>query len=381
MRIFSMSGLFWGLLFRPKIQLPVQFPSHVPVSPDIKELAIIDRVQGNTSSYAVADLQNAIRDVSVPRYKVVNVSASQQIYNDQNIRDKKSLQRDLTKSLCDTLFVQGIVSLERLEFFHDFSEYTTTETEIETETVREKGEEYEREIEREVTVYNVDLDIYVDAVWHMQDCEGKTIDQFEQNLHEQYSESANSYSDAKNRIGDEEILLMGLASSIGSDYMPRISTYDATVSRHLYRWGSKNIRKGNKYMKQGQYPEAKERYLEAKKSKNRNKKAKALLNLAVAEEFLGDYDQAVKYAQKAHRIKDSDFTEYYLKRARRQRRRNNKLQPRTEDKFETKPKEVLEREIESTPKEELEPKPKEVLEGEKESTPKEGLESKPKGGL
>ena len=145
------------------------------------------------------------------------------------------------------------------------------------------------------------------------------------NLHEQYSERANSYSDAKNRIGDLQIHLHQLASSIGTDYMPRISTYDTTVSRHLYRWGSKNIRKGNKYLKRGQYPEAKERYLEAKNTRSRRKKAKALLNLGVSEEFLGNYDAAVRYATKAHRIKDSDFTEYYVSRVRRQRRRANNL--------------------------------------------------------
>ena len=78
-------------------------------------------------------------------------------------------------------------------------------------------------------------------------------------------------------------------------------------------------------MKRGQYPEAKERYLEAKKTRRRNKKAKALLNLGVAAEFLGDFDAAVKHAKKAHRIKDSDFTEYYLDRARKQRRRSNNL--------------------------------------------------------
>ena len=72
-----MAGLFWGLLFRPEIQLPVQFPSQIQVSADIKDVAIIDRVQSNSSKSAVLNLQNAIRGVSLPRYKVVNISSSQ----------------------------------------------------------------------------------------------------------------------------------------------------------------------------------------------------------------------------------------------------------------------------------------------------------------
>ena len=134
------------------------------------------------------------------------------------------------------------------------------------EIVRKKVRNMREKIEREVDVHVVDLDIYVHSVWHLQDCSdgGNTIDQFEQNLHRQYSERANSYSDAKNRIGDLQIHLHQLASSIGTDYMPRISTYDTTVSRHLYRWGSQYMRKGNTYLKRGQYPEAKERYLEAR---------------------------------------------------------------------------------------------------------------------
>lgn len=320
-----MAGLFWGLLFRPQVQLPVQFPSQVDVPSDIQDLALIDRVQNSASKSALLDLQNAIRGVSIPRYKVVNVSSSQQVYNSQKIMNEKSFEKDLAGAFCKKLSVDGLVSLEKVDFRHEFSEYITTETETTTEIVREKGEEYEREIEREVDVHVVDLDIYVHSVWHLQDCGGNTIDQFEQNLHEQYSERANSYSDAKNRIGDLQIHLHQLASSIGTDYMPRISTYDTTVSRHLYRWGSKNIRKGNTYLKRGQYPEAKERYLEAKNTRSRRKKAKALLNLGVSEEFLGNFDAAVRYATKAHRIKDSDFTEYYVSRVRRQRRRANNL--------------------------------------------------------
>ena len=65
--------------------------------------------------------------------------------------------------------------------------------------------------------------------------------------------------------------------------------------------------------------------IEAKNTRNRRKKAKALLNLGVSEEFLGNFDAAVRYATKAHRIKDSDFTEYYVSRVRRQRRRANNL--------------------------------------------------------
>ena len=70
--------------------------------------------------------------------------------------------------------------MEKVDFRHEFSEYITTETETTTEIVREKGEEYEREIEREVDVHVVDLDIYVHSVWHLQDCDGNTVDQFEQ---------------------------------------------------------------------------------------------------------------------------------------------------------------------------------------------------------
>ena len=131
-------------------------------------------------------------------------------------------------------------------------------------------------------------------------------------------------------LGDPKDLDIELADELGDSYFRRIAPNEEMVYRKPYagplRPKGKRFRKAVSYMKEGKWYKARKVYVNNLDGFSGRLEGKAYYNLAIIHENLGDFEQMVKYAQKADGILQTWKSEGYLQIAKNRRKAEKKLQ-------------------------------------------------------
>ena len=144
-----------------------------------------------------------------------------------------------------------------------------------------------------------------------------------------WSGEGDTPGDAKSNVGDTDKLALELADELGNAYFRRVSPSETYEHRTLYRgpFGKKGkrFRKAVDLTKEHRYVKAKDVYQNNMDGFSNKVQGKALYNMAILHEALGEYDRMVKKAERADGILQSRKSERYLDYAKERRQDERKL--------------------------------------------------------
>ncbi len=120
-----------------------------------------------------------------------------------------------------------------------------------------------------------------------------------------------NYFDFKN-IPTRYDALEAAAIETGLDFGYRITPYWAETSRVYFRSGSKNIRRGYKLVKEGNWKKAAYFWREELRNNDPKERAKACFNLAVAGEMEGLLEPAISWAEKSYNYFPDTLNKTYI---------------------------------------------------------------------
>jgi tetratricopeptide (TPR) repeat protein len=130
-------------------------------------------------------------------------------------------------------------------------------------------------------------------------------------------------------LGDHKDLSLEIAGALGTEYFRRVSPSETWEYRRLYRGpfgkNGKRFRKAVDLTKEYRYYKAKEVYQNNMDGFSNKVQGKALYNMAILHEALGEYDRMVKKAQRADGILQSRKSAQYLEYAKERRNDERKL--------------------------------------------------------
>ncbi|MBM75618.1 MAG: hypothetical protein CMK59_09470 [Proteobacteria bacterium] len=317
-------------LFRPDLVFTIMLPAEISTNKDIQNIALVDRVGNEASKEAISLLYRDLTLITQPRFQVRAPVNAQRSYNALKVSDRVMLEKKQLSRICSDIDVDAVVFLESLTVMKDEFQSSRTESRTSYETVTRNGKEESREVTRDVEIIVLSMEAEASSSWVFQDCTGAILDDYSFIVSDSWTEEGETLAEVAEILGNKEELLDVLASSSGPSYLSRISPYEQEVKRDLYRWGGKDLREGNKALKNDQVEKAKKHYRKAiqtaNKEKNLKNKGKALLNMAILQEKAGNIPQAAKDAARAHRNHQGSLTEEYLQEIRTQRRNHKQVQ-------------------------------------------------------
>lgn len=299
---------------RPSIQLKITHPADVTIDPSVTKIAVVDRVANDFTKGAVQGFLEQSQEVDLVRFQVVS---AQQIYNDLAVPVNGPIPNEAMNTLCQKAGVKGALVLHRFRNNDDLDVDRRTET----RTVDGK----QQTIDVYTATYRADLQ----ADWRFRGCNGQTYDAFMSQNGATWSGEGDTPGDAKSNVGDTDKLALELADELGNAYFRRVSPSETYEYRKLYRgpFGKKGkrFRKAVDLTKEHRYVKARDVYQKNMDGFSNKVQGKALYNMAILHEAMGEYDRMVKKAERADGVLQSRKSERYLDYAKERRQDERKL--------------------------------------------------------
>jgi hypothetical protein len=314
------------LACRPSISFDVTRPAQIDVSHAIQKIAVIDRVGSQRSKGVVDSFSRSVLDARVARYTIIDAGHAQQIYHSLGTTAGQPISRRLLPSFCTNSEVTGLVALEDLDVTGEWDISSRTDTETYTETVTVEGESQQRDVEREIEIFTASYSAFVQSQWRFYDCTGRLVDGHKLSISDSWSEEGDSVGDAKSAVGDVGPMIDDLSISMGTAYMQRVAPYESSVSRSYYRWGHPALRTGNGHLSSDRPAKAQASFKQAVEDTSGKSKGKAMYNLALSEEVLGELEDAWRHARKANNVLDSSMSSQYVRAIRKRRNQDARVE-------------------------------------------------------
>ena len=299
---------------RPSISLKITNAADVTIDPNVTKIAIVDRVSNDFTKGAIHGFLEKSQEVDLVRFQVVD---AQQIYHDLAVPVNGPIPNEAMRTLCDKAKVNGALVL------HRFSNDDNMSVDKQTQTRTVDGKQ------KTVDVYTATYRADLKADWRFRGCNGETYDSFMAQNAASWSGEGDTPGDAKSNVGNTDKLALQLADELGNAYFRRVSPSETLEYRKLYRGpiGKKGqrFRKAVELTKDAQYEKAKDVYQNNMDGFSDKVQGKALYNMAIIHEALGEYDRMVTKAERADGILQSRKSENYLDLAKERREDARKL--------------------------------------------------------
>lgn len=304
---------------RPSIQLKITNPADVTIDPSITKIAVVDRVSNDYTEGAIQGFLETSQAVDLVRFQVVD---AQQIYEDLAVPVNGPIPNDAMRTLCQKANVSGALVLHRFKIDEDMDVDERTDT----RTVDGK--------QRTVSIYTATFRSDLSTDWRFRGCNGETYDSFMARNSATWSGEGDTPGDAKSNVGNTDKLSLELADELGSQYFRRVSPSEEFQYRTLYRgpMGKKGqrFRKAVDLTKEHRYDKARDVYQNNMDGFSNKVQGKALHNMAILHEAMGEYDRMVNKAERADGILQSRKSEKYLEYAQQRRQDERKLKQQME---------------------------------------------------
>lgn len=300
---------------RPSISLKITHPADVTVDPNVTKIAVVDRIGNRHTRKAVSGFLETSQNVDLVRFQVVD---GQQIYADLAVPVNGPIPNDGMNKLCRDANVKGVLVL------HRFNKEDTMDVDRRDEQVNLDGKTQTK------TIFTARYSADISADWRFRGCNGQDYDAFLTQTSNSWSAEGDTPGDAKSNLGDTKDLSLEIASALGTEYFKRVSPSETWEYRKLYRGPigkkGKRFRKAVDLTKEYRYQKAKDVYQNNMDGFSNKVQGKALYNMAILHEALGEYDRMVKKAQRADGILQSRKSARYLEYAKDRRNDERKLQ-------------------------------------------------------
>ena len=299
---------------RPAIQLKITNPADVTIDPSVTKIAVVDRVSNDYTEGAIQGFLEQSQAVDLVRFQVVD---AQQIFEDLAVPVNGPIPNDAMATLCQKANVSGALVLHRFDNDDDLNVDKRTEV----RTVDGK--------ERTIDVYTATYRSNLSTDWRFRGCNGQTYDSFMARNSATWSGEGDTPGDSKSNVGDTDKLSLELADELGAQYFRRVSPSEEFQYRKLYRgpFGKKGKRFRNAVdlTKEHRYGKAKSVYQNNMDGFSNKVQGKALHNMAILHEAMGEYDRMVSKAERADGILQSRKSKGYLEYAKARRQAERKL--------------------------------------------------------
>ena len=310
---YTLFLMTWLLLVgcSPRLSTLVTQPADVSIHPRVTKITLINRAQNEHTTAIRNTFVEQSQKSKLVRY---TISDGQQIFNDLAVPLNGPVPRSALEELCERAAVNGVLVLNRF----DLSSERDTSTSDQTTTTAEGKEQT-------VRVYSVSYSAEMQAQWSFRGCAGQTYDSYDARLFETWSAEGDTPGDARSALGDEKQLSLGLSELVGEEYFRRIAPYEVTLTRTPYTACGGGFKDGVNELKSERWEQAFQIYSEMLPDLQGRKRGKALYNMAIAKEMLGELSTAQKYARRAHRILSNGKTERLLTDVERRKKAADRL--------------------------------------------------------
>jgi hypothetical protein len=299
---------------RPAITFNVTRPAEIAVEQNIQRLAVINRFGSDSATATSAAFVSELLALANPRFSAVSRQAANNAMASVNATEGAPLGPTQVTSLCESLGVSGIVSLEEMDTTDTWSFSERINEETTTVTVNGRSREETREVTIHEAFYNVDIA----TTWRLYTCEsGRSRDFYQTVVSSSWTGEGSSRGDARTDVGNTDNLTEDLAITAAWVYLKRISPYDVSITRKYYRgFGNNELRLGGLYLTAERYEDAQKTLRSGAKGADGKRKGKMLYNLALASEQLGDLEAALKQSRRANNLLNNNLSNELVRRLR-----------------------------------------------------------------
>ena len=284
----------------PKVSLEVLQPADIYVAQHVQQIAVVDRSRASSAGEAVLGALEAVvtgEDIGAdrlgrseavssvtntlaasPRFEVVQVAVDEDSGLFADTLDWKTARR-----LCPPATCQGIVALEALD--SDSSTDHTTRRETKTD---ESGKE------RSYMVHEVSRETWVLTAWRFYDVEKKRMidDLRDYDARQTWSEEGATEAEARDRLPSQTDAVRSVSRQSGVDYGRRIAPTYIWVSRAFYGRRDSTLSAARPLVKSGNWDDAVAMWQPLLDSGDPTLRGKALYNMALHAEVIGDLEAA-----------------------------------------------------------------------------------------
>jgi len=205
-------------------------------------------------------------------------------------------------AICDENNVDALFSLA----FHD----TDTQFSLKKTKMDQHGMMRDR---TRVSAQEITLETLIENGWRIYDPKQRlVIDEFTSN--EQITASGKGVSaiDALQAIDKRRETLIEQSKNSGSSYAQRMQPQNLDIQRAYYVEGTKNFQLADDKIQDGAYSEAMQLWEEELSNSKPRIRGRASYNLAVLNEFNGNLNEAMNWANKSYDLFEEDATRDYI---------------------------------------------------------------------
>ncbi len=318
-------GLLTALVgCKGRVSIEYLKPARVTIAPQVQILAPVDRAAANLSAESLHGLVQQL--ASSPRFQLVDPEQARVAYSRQSSLVGAPLSQGAAEGICEFTGAQGIVTVEAVRAEPSWSDSSKQVENIRTEEYTEDGETRVREVREEYQLAVATLTLDYHSLWTTYDCLGRILDAHElASVQVAVGEGATPAL-ARAAISDQGGLHFAAAEDVAQRYARRISPSHTQVNRSYYRGGSSSIRAGVQGLAAGDWERAREHWTLAADESQGKTRGKALYNLAVAAEALGELSTALERAEAADQLLDSGASAQYVADLQQRIAREKKLE-------------------------------------------------------
>lgn len=296
-------------------------PSNVYVPAEVYRVGLIDRsasvestvpiyiggvpysymkeVPKRTSEKTLELLTKRVEDIG--RYKIVPIPYD---YTELDSRKFPSpmLPARVVDSLATAYDVDGLISLDGNEMV------IRTRGDVDVVTVSD-----DMGVPIRVPEFTKESHVSLSVFWRIYDARTpRVLDEYQQSYQRVFNRVAYSENEI-NEMRPEDMRLIDVAGEAAADYYDRISPHWVGAYRTYYRSGSSELTEiGNIIEYQGDWEKAAERWKALTQKGDDATRYKAMYNMAVASEMLGQPRVAKEWIEKAIELKSTGMARKYL---------------------------------------------------------------------
>ena len=258
------------------------------------DTVVYDRRVVDTTMRALGELlfESGRYDFVIPENRFLNVNG--------NVSPAKTLSWEQVNYLCDTYDTDAVLSLDFMS------------TRVSTDFDRESF--YNPYDNNFYAGAKAEMKIYYEILFRVYEPEQKKIIVTEAMRDTLLWEDANT--SVRELFGDFTSVKQALIEtgiSVALDFSDKIAVIWETQRRMYYHKGNNTLEKANEYVNAGNWSEAIEVWKEVTENTgSKSLKSKALFNIAVGYEMLGDLNRAISWAVKSYKTMYRPLTYEYL---------------------------------------------------------------------
>ncbi len=260
---------------------------------------ILDSVLVTSYNLATTEVLFSLADIlnESPRFAFIDNDKLLEMPVTDKTKEKEILEPSFVNYLCDSLQVDGIISLENY-----YVEYNDTLIKVPGES----GTQW-------MDYYIGRTEVLIDGKWRAYiRSEDSPVEEFRIKDTLSWEYSAFSAEETLINLPAAEEALIEASYFTALTYARRIAPYWLEKERYYYSTGNRLLRQASVYLLSDQLQNAETVYETLIGRNNKNTIAAASLNLALINELRGDFRQALVLARKSFRLKRHPLTAGYI---------------------------------------------------------------------